>query len=100
MSRSSLEIYRYEDLPTETAFRIAELQPGKDGDSVVCSLRIVQWPDLPKYEGISYSWGDPKLKVPIVCDGKKVEVSPNLQSALTHFRHQDRPRFLWADALW
>ena len=93
------ERYQYEALPTET-FRVFELLPGVEGDPISCLLHDANWADLPVYEAISYAWGDPKATTPVILDGKRLDVTVNLQTALKHFRHQDRSRVLWADAIW
>ncbi|KAF7547470.1 hypothetical protein G7046_g8990 [Stylonectria norvegica] len=91
----------YGGLPMQTSFRVAELLPGKETDPVACLLHPINWSDVfqPEYEAISYAWGDVSDKVPIVCHGKELKVTPNLQSALLHFRMPDKSRFIWADAL-
>lgn len=100
MSEYPLNPYQYEDLPTQTSFRVVELLPGKEGDPVSCSLHAVSWSNPLEYEAISYAWGDPNARAPVTCDGKRVEVTQNLHRGLIHLRFQDRSRFLWADALW
>lgn len=94
------ESYQYDDLPTQTSFRVLELLPGQEGDHVSCLLHIVEWPSHLKYEAISYSWGDPHVKEPVICHGKRLEVTRNLHSGLIHLRLKDKSRILWADAIW
>jgi Heterokaryon incompatibility protein (HET) len=100
MSEYSPNPYQYEDLPTQTSFRVIELLPGKEGDEVSCLLHPVDWSNPLPYEAISYAWGDPSTKVPITCNEKIVKITQNLHGGLTQLRFQDRSRFLWADALW
>jgi hypothetical protein len=94
------ERYQYEALPTKTSFRVLELLPGVEGDPISCLLRSVHWADLPVYEAISYAWGDPMARAPVIVDGKSLDVTVNLRRGLKHFRYQDRSRVLWADAIW
>jgi hypothetical protein len=94
------EPYLHEALPTKTSFRVLELLPGVEGDLISCRLRSVHWAELPVYEAISYAWGDPKARAPVIVNGKSLEVTVNLRTALKHFRYQDRSRVLWADAIW
>jgi hypothetical protein len=54
---------------------------------------------LPDYDAISYVWGDPTDTSPLECSGKTLSITKNLHSALRHFRFQDQPRVLWADAI-
>lgn len=94
------ELHQHEDLPNNTSFRVFELLPGVEGDPISCLLRSVHWADLPVYEAISYAWGDPRARAPVIVDGKRLDVTVNLQIGLKHFRYQDRSRMLWADAIW
>jgi hypothetical protein len=94
------EPYQHEVLPTKTAFRVLELLPGMEGEPISCLLRSVNWAHLPIYEAISYAWGNPKARAPIIVDGKSFDVTVNLEAGLKHFRYQDRSRVLWADAIW
>src|SRR3954449_8046038 len=94
------KLYRHEALPTETSFRVLELLPGVEKDPISCLLHIVHWDDSPVYESISYAWGDPKARAPVIVDEEKLYVTVNLQMGLKHFRYPDRSRMLWADAIW
>lgn len=94
-----LEPYQYEDLPTQTSFRVIELLAGQEGNLVSCLLHVVDWSNPLEYEAISYAWGDPSARAPVSCHGKTLEVTHNLRLGLTHVRLQDRSRFLWADAI-
>jgi Heterokaryon incompatibility protein (HET) len=95
-----LEPFQYEDLPTQTSFRVIELLPGQGDSPVSCLLHIMDWSNPLEYEAISYAWGDPSARAPVTCHGKRVEVTQNLHWGLTHFRLQDRSRFLWVDSIW
>jgi hypothetical protein len=94
------KLYQYDALPTETSFRVLELLPGVESDPISCLLCSVYWADLPVYEAISYAWGDPKSKCPVIVDGKRLDVTVNLRTGLKHFRYHDRSRVLWVDAIW
>ncbi|KAH7199484.1 hypothetical protein DER44DRAFT_842492 [Fusarium oxysporum] len=61
--------YLYQELGTQTSFRIAELLP------------------------------DLNQKIDIICHGKRLMVTQNLYNALGHFKQRDRSRYLWADAI-
>ncbi|KAI8723093.1 HET domain-containing protein [Fusarium sp. LHS14.1] len=100
MSQHELQ-YSYQELGTQTSFRIAELLPGNDDDPIQCRVHSASWsdPKIPEYEAISYVWGNPNLKADIICHGKRLKVTQNLFNALAHFRQRDRPRYLWADAI-
>lgn len=53
----------------------------------------------PKYETISYAWGDHNVLRSVKVNGCLARVTLNLHSALRHLRLRTRPRILWADAL-
>lgn len=94
------EQYKYEELLTETSFRVCELLPGKSGDPISCLLHVGEWDKPREYEAISYAWGDSTVRAPVNVHGKVVEVTKNLHRGLRHLRLQDESRFLWADVLW
>src|SRR6266480_5134893 len=92
--------YQFADLQTETSFRVLELLPGRGDAPISCLLHLADWNRPPEYEAVSYAWGDPNLRAPIKCHGKRLEVGRNLHSGLTHLRLPDRSRILWIDCLW
>jgi Heterokaryon incompatibility protein (HET) len=100
MATEATGLYRYGTLPTDTTFRLIELHPGAADDTVSCALHVIDWPDPPPYEAISYAWRDAKARALLICDGKELEVTKSLLTALKHFRYADRSRYLWADAVW
>ncbi|KAH8763895.1 heterokaryon incompatibility protein-domain-containing protein [Hyaloscypha sp. PMI_1271] len=97
-------LYQYQPLPSDGHFRILELLPGEAtenaGGGVRCRLHTERFADAEdKYAAISYVWGDPNDRVPIICDGRIIEVTINLADALTHIRDRTESRFVWADAI-
>jgi hypothetical protein len=55
--------------------------------------------DAPKYEALSYCWGDQSCLQPIICDDAVVLVTENLFMALYRVHLEGQNRTLWADAL-
>lgn len=53
----------------------------------------------PRYEALSYVWGDPKITTQIQVHDMYHEVTVNLALALRYLRHRDEERILWVDAL-
>ncbi|KAK5723321.1 hypothetical protein LTR15_005019 [Elasticomyces elasticus] len=51
--------------------------------------------ELVAYEAISYTWGRPTLTGDITVNGHHHSITPTLESALKHFRHHDKIRYLW-----
>ncbi|KAE9365782.1 HET-domain-containing protein [Stipitochalara longipes BDJ] len=93
------DFYSYSPLPSEKFIRLLELYPGHANDNIECTLRQTELENAPKYEAISYAWGDPANKIDVLCDGKIIMVTQNLKDALLRFRIKDRPRIVWADAI-
>lgn len=100
MSEIPDEKYIFHRLPKETAFRVVEILPGEKGSIIYCKLHVTEWDNLTPYEAVSYAWGDPNVRAPVVCDGKSLEITRSLHTAINHLRYADRSRVLWADALW
>ncbi|KAI0491039.1 heterokaryon incompatibility protein-domain-containing protein [Xylaria cf. heliscus] len=111
--------YPYHVLPTTTSIRLLTVLPldpaevEEDKYSLIrCSMSIVDLEDSPKYDALSYTWGDPigmcstsQKTVPqsqwymptfeIECDGQLISISANLYTALIAIRRmiskQDNP---------
>ena len=94
-----MEQYQYQQLPTQTSIRLINLELGSDLDTLACSFEIVDVHSHPEYIALSYVWGDPSSKVPIICDGKFISVTSNLRDALKKVRGLENKTRLWADAL-
>jgi len=72
-------------------------------DPPECILRtFVGTSSCPEYTAISYTWGDESLKKLMQLNGKTMQVTANLESALRYLRPGDKEGyslFLWIDAL-
>ncbi|PYH98621.1 HET-domain-containing protein [Aspergillus ellipticus CBS 707.79] len=79
--------------------RLLVLEPGQGTDPIRCNLKHVSLSDGPKYEALSYVWGDPDTLGYIRCGERKVRIGEELFKALVSLREPDRQRVLWADAL-
>lgn len=66
---------------------------------VVCSMFELQAGQTKAYEALSYCWGKPDRLVDIVCNGRRMKVTPNLRAALQNLRKDDSNRMLWVDAM-
>jgi hypothetical protein len=51
------------------------------------------------YEALSYVWGDPADKLPIMMHGHQFNVTVNLHAALLRLRNHAMQRVLWIDAI-
>ncbi|PMD15427.1 HET-domain-containing protein [Hyaloscypha hepaticicola] len=94
------EEYQYTPLPSDDHFRVLELLPGTSNSIVRCRLHVEQLVQAQdQYAAISYVWGNPNDKVPIICDDRIIKVTVNLTDALRHIRDRNRSRLVWADAV-
>jgi hypothetical protein len=91
--------YQYTSLPSENYMRVLELHPGQADSIIDCTLHQVELNNAPKYEAISYAWGDPTKTINVLCNGKLITVTQNLKDALLRFKLKERSRFVWADAI-
>lgn len=79
--------------------RILHLLSGEFNDQITCELLTEPVENMPPYEALSYTWGDPDKKVDITVNRKPFWVTVNLKTALRYLRYADRPRLLWVDAI-
>ena len=92
--------FKYEALIGHDTIRVLDLYPASYSvDLVSCSLRAVRLSDEPKYEAISYCWGDPTFNKKIICNGRELSITTSLNEALLRFRTRSTIRTLWADAI-
>jgi hypothetical protein len=71
-----------------------------DNDSLVsCAIEIVSLDDGPRYNTLSYVWGDEKNKVPVLVNGSVMQITVSLEGALRHLGQETEPFTLWADAI-
>lgn len=79
--------------------RLLILDPAPALDSAInIRLQTASLLDHPRYEAISYAWGDPRNTTEVLLSRKPFPLTVSLAGALRRFRHVDQPRVLWADA--
>lgn len=92
-----MEQYQYQPLPSSTSIRVLKFEPSNKPDEISCSFVVMDAAAPPQYIALSYVWGDATNKVPIMINGKIVQVTRNLKDALRNF--STTPALVWADAL-
>jgi hypothetical protein len=98
-------VFKYKPLrEPEGEIRILTLHPGSFTAEIYISIHHEPFTakETPKYEALSYTWGDTANTVLIkVGHGgmKALSVTQNLGVALSHLRFEDKPRELWIDAI-
>jgi hypothetical protein len=98
--------------PERSEIRVLRLLAPSNGhfkDELCCTLEVFSLEEQPAYvfNALSYVWGDASNKKPIVINGRKVQITKNLESALRRIRsytpdrsHGNLPATpLWVDAL-
>jgi Heterokaryon incompatibility protein (HET) len=92
--------------PDQREIRLLKIHKGAFDSPVKCSVIVCSLNDKPKYNSLSYTWGNAENTAPVTIDGRKVLVTVNLEIALRHLRdHKNRklvdPRILplWVDAI-
>ncbi|KAK1245969.1 hypothetical protein MKX07_005038, partial [Trichoderma sp. CBMAI-0711] len=83
-------------------FRLIVLSQGQWDDEIRCTLLPFNRSrdGYPPYRALSYVWGRWCRTPPeVLVNGRKVRVTPNLENALRHLRHEEEEITLWIDAL-
>ena len=95
-----ISFFPYRPLRTSPIeIRLVLINPGSFSAPLHCNLEYALLDDKPKFEALSYVWGDPNDRLPIWLDGKRFNVTRNLESALRHMRQEDTVRMFWIDAI-
>ena len=80
--------------------RLLELLPGGDiSKTPRCRLKTASLLAKPKFEALSYCWGDPNVTRDIAIEDLSRPVTVSLDAALRHLRGRWTRRTLWADAI-
>lgn len=93
--------YTYEPLPEGDFIRLMHLQPALVVDAPLRFTFAIGHIDslVAQYEAISYTWGEPRLDLPLHIDDTCTMVTRNLDKALRRLRLPTTSRILWADAV-
>lgn len=95
--------YTFDPLPESGYIRLFELFPRPLLGTIAVRLFVVSMNDLPRYEAISYVWGDPTDTDTrtIICNYRSLRITRNLHDALKRFRASSKStsQILWADAI-
>lgn len=86
---------------TRSQIRILDLDAGVAKSPLSGHLRHVSLDVLekPRYETISYAWGETTLAGHISVDSGIINIPASAVSALRHMRMPDKPRALWIDCI-
>lgn len=79
--------------------RLLHLLPASFDEVICCRLQHAELDETLNFTALSYTWGDPTVRQPILIDDNSIEVTLNLYDALQHMRHETDTRILWVDAV-
>lgn len=95
--------YAYTPLGTQSdCTRFVQIEPAQsDDEPISCSLVQVAFGDRPKFDAVSYMWGDCERKEwhTILLHGVDYAVGENLWDALHHLRRDCQGKLFWIDAI-
>lgn len=108
-------MYEYKPLDDKNTIRVLDLRQSRDYGSLHGELRNVRLsPENalqpmdsdapadnkpPRYEALSYVWGEPTFSRSLDCATGKISLTSNLETALTALSYHDRRRAIWVDAI-
>lgn len=97
--RGSHTPYDYSNLDsTQNEIRVLVVHPGGDEGPVRTHLRHISLNQPPKYETVSYVWGDPKELLTIIVNGAILDVPASAERAIRRLR-TTHDRVIWIDAV-
>jgi hypothetical protein len=72
----------------KSQIRLVCLQPGEWTDPLSISLQIfsLHTCNLPFFEAVSYTWGDPSNKKLVICSGASISITESAENVLRRFR--------------
>jgi hypothetical protein len=103
MSIENVTLFKHTSLAritrTSQPFRLLEIKPSSEPSSQIeCTLHHANLLTKPKFKALSYVWGDQSLKVPILLDSKRYDVTRNCYGALLRLRELGETT-VWIDAI-
>ncbi|KFY70380.1 hypothetical protein V499_09216 [Pseudogymnoascus sp. VKM F-103] len=100
-SQHYVETFTYSALPQDKdCTRLVRVEPaGNNDDPISCILIDVVFGDRPKYQALSYMWGDETSKLKILLNGTEFRVTQNLFDALQFLRREPKRGPVWIDAI-
>lgn len=86
--------------PTLDSIRLLTIEPALDSSGLIsCHLQTVTFAQRPRYNVLSYRWGDETNKKKILVAGEELDVTRNLHDAINHLRTNLAGAPIWIDAV-
>ena len=93
----------YPVLSGAKSFRLLTILPGLGEEGIATKSFTAELPVIPgsspRYDALSYVWGNQAEKRQISCNGQSIDVTLNLYSALVQLRSEHDEHVLWIDQL-
>ncbi|KAL8702186.1 MAG: hypothetical protein Q9201_004541 [Fulgogasparrea decipioides] len=98
-----MEAYAYEEAIDSEHFRVLVLHNAREHEPLRCSLETLaintEASNENVYEALSYVWGSTEGMQHIICDGRRLPITQDLETTLRHLRDESVPRRLWIDQI-
>ncbi|KAG9192732.1 hypothetical protein G6011_11466 [Alternaria panax] len=91
--------FQYQSLVESNQIRLITILPQELGSGIRLELEHVDMNSDPKYECLSYAWGQDDHDRPIAINDSTFLVSSTLYVALEHLRYRSQERRIWIDAI-
>ena len=95
---TNMELYSYQSLENRQ-IRLMKLDAGTGVEPLVGTLQTYLIDNTPKYEALSYTWGDSRKLASLACSGQIILLTQNLKAALLRLRRPRQPRLVWIDQI-
>lgn len=96
----SLRGYAYSPLrKDDNEIRLLHVKPGMQGQPLECTLQHVSLASLPKFETISYVWGDASIRSSLILQGCATSIPASSGAAIGRVRLEREARVIWIDAV-
>lgn len=82
------ENYHHDGSLDQNHIRLLKILRDDSHETVHCNLETYPLTEAPTYNALSYTWGDGEADSPIVCCGKKLNITRSLRATLFAIRQQ------------
>jgi hypothetical protein len=94
-----LPSFQYQSLAGSNQIRLITILPQELESAMELKLEHVDMNSHPRYECLSYAWGQDDCDRPITINDSSFLVSSTLHVALEHLRYTSQERKIWIDAI-
>ncbi|KUJ23421.1 uncharacterized protein LY89DRAFT_713883 [Mollisia scopiformis] len=94
-----LEPFECSPIREKDTIRLLLIHPRHPKGPIICSLFQTPLSSVPRYEAISYRWGDKRADKSISVNGRIVMVTPNALEVLKNRSSFWQPKLVWLDSV-